>query len=226
MRDFEQQDNGEDGFWRRHGPIIGGLGVIAVVAGGLYSFFGGMGATLPPEPPAVQQISVVQPPPPPPPPPEIEEPPPPEMEEVEVVEPEPEPIADDAPADEPLPGDDLGLDADGVAGADGFGLKAKKGGRSLIGGGDRNKWYAGVIQNDLQASLSGIDEIRQGRYAVTVRIWIAADGKVESVDLVRSTGNSELDRLIEHALGGGLKLSSAPPEDLPQPVRIRISSRG
>jgi TonB family protein len=155
----------------------------------------------------------------------MEEPPPPEMEEVEIPEPEPEPIADDAPADEPLPGDDLGLDADGVAGSDGFGLKAKKGGRSLIGGGDRNKWYAGVIQSELQSVLAGIDDIRRGRYALTVRIWIDGEGRVENAEVVRGTGDTELDEALQQALIGGTKLSHAPPEDLPQPIRLRISSR-
>ncbi|MEQ8663662.1 MAG: TonB-dependent receptor, partial [Gammaproteobacteria bacterium] len=152
----DQMDD-EDSLWRRHGPLAGGLLAVLAIGLGLYVFFGKVGGGQPPKPPEVQQISIVQPPPPPPPPPQVEEPPPPEMEEVEVPEPEPEPIADDAPADEPLPGDDLGLDADGVAGADGFGLKARKGGRALIGGGDRNKWYAGVIQTDLQALLADIE---------------------------------------------------------------------
>ena len=47
------------------------------------------------------------------------------------------------------PGDELGLDAEGGAGSDGFGLRAKKGGRGLIGGGDRNRWYEGQVQRDL-----------------------------------------------------------------------------
>lgn len=218
-------DDSEDSLWRRHGPLLGAVGGVVVMAGGLYLFFGSIGGTQAPQAPEVQQISIVQPPPPPPPPPKMEEPPPPEMEEVDIQEPEPEPIADDAPADEPLPGDDLGLDADGVAGSDGFGLKARKGGRALIGGGDRNKWYAGLIQAELQAMLAGIDEIRRGRYNVTLRIWIDAEGRVEKAEVLRGTGDSALDGSIREALVSGAPLSRAPPEDLPQPVRLRISSR-
>ena len=223
--DNRNQDDEDESFLRRFGPLLGGLVVVSVAMGGIYFFFSAMGGTQAPRPPDIQQISLVQPPPPPPPPPEMEEPPPPEMEEVEIDEPEPEPLADDSAADEPLPGDDLGLDAEGVAGSDGFGLKAKKGGRSLIGGGDRNKWYAGVIQTDLQALLAEIDEIRQGRYAVVVRIWIAEDGQVEDVELVCSTGNQDVDQAIRETLAGGLRLSRSPPEDLPQPIRVRITSR-
>lgn len=194
---------------------LGYLGYLAVQ---------GLGGTTPPEPPAIQQISLVQPPPPPPPPPQMEEPPPPEMEEVEVPEPEPEPLVD-APADEPLPGDELGLDADGVAGSDGFGLKAKKGARGLIGGGDKNRWYAGIIQKDLQNWLAEADAIRKGRYAAIVKIWIDADGAVSDAELIEGTGDSELDGALEIALSNGFKISQVPPTDLPQPVRLRIVSR-
>lgn len=217
-------DDSNDSLWRRYGPALGAAAALLIVGGGLYLFFGSMGATDAPKPPEVQQISLVQPPPPPPPPPELEEPPPPEVQEVDIEEPEPEPIAEEI-SDEPPPGDDLGLDADGVAGADGFGLKAKKGGRGLIGGGDRNKWYAGVIQTDLQSLLADIEEIRKGRYVLVMRIWVGADGSLEQAEVVRGTGDAALDAAITRALGGGLRLSHAPPDDLPQPIRLRISSR-
>ena len=206
-------------------PVLGGISVVVVMAALGYAAVNSLGGTAPPKPPSIQEISLVQPPPPPPPPPKMEEPPPPEMEEVEVPEPEPEPIADDTSADEPLPGDELGLDADGVAGADGFGLKAKKGGRGLIGGGDPNKWYAGVIQSDLQEWLADVDEIRKGRYAAIVKIWIGTDGAVQDAQLEKSTGDTDLDSAIERALSAGFRISRAPPEDMPQPVRLRITSR-
>ncbi|MEM7469042.1 MAG: TonB family protein [Pseudomonadota bacterium] len=206
-------------------PVFGGIGVLLVFGALGYAAINSLGGTAPPEPPAIQEISLIQPPPPPPPPPKMEEPPPPEMEEVEVPEPEPEPIADDSSPDEPLPGDELGLDADGVAGADGFGLKAKKGGRGLIGGGDPNKWYAGVIQSDLQDWLADIDEIRKGRYAAIVKIWINNDGAVQEAQLVQGTGDSGLDSAIERALSAGFRISRAPPAEMPQPVKLRITSR-
>ena len=206
-------------------PIIGGLAMLVGLGALGYVAINSLGGTAAPEPPAIQQISLVQPPPPPPPPPKMEEPPPPEMEEVEVPEPEPEPVADNSAADEPLPGDELGLDADGVAGADGFGLRAKKGGRGLIGNGDPNRWYAGVIQSDLQSWLAEIEDIRKGRYAAVVKIWIADDGAVEGAELEQSTGDSGLDAAIERALSAGFRISRSPPNDMPQPVRLRITSR-
>src|SRR5262245_757872 len=77
----------------------------------------------------VQEIKVIRPPPPeelPPP------PPPPPEEEVDLNEPEPQP--DPVASNEPPPGN-LGLDAEGSAGSDGFGLMGRKGGRDLLGSG-------------------------------------------------------------------------------------------
>jgi protein TonB len=226
MRDTDNdRDDDEEGAARRWLPYAG-IGAIVVGFGiGVYAIVASLGGTAPPPQPKVQQISIVQPPPPPPPPPEMEEPPPPEPEqEVDVPEPEPEPVAQDE-SNEPPPGEDLGLDAEGVAGSDGFGLRAKKGGRGLIGGGDANRWYAGVVQTDLQRMLSEIDELRRGRYTVVVRIWVDEDGRLTKTEVVGSSGDTERDRAIERALEGGARFSQSPPEDMPQPIKLRISSR-
>ncbi|WP_052700215.1 hypothetical protein [Methylocucumis oryzae] len=93
----------------------------------------------------------------PPPPPKVEKPPEPEVKnEVEQPEPEPEEPLPDV-ADEPPPGD-LGLDAEGTAGSDGFGLAARKGGRGLLGGGgggDPYAWYGGLIKKRPTRHLIG-----------------------------------------------------------------------
>lgn len=221
---MNDMSNEEKSRFRKFAPFGGGLLLLFALAYLGYSVIRDLEGTVPPESPEIQQISLVQPPPPQPPPPQMEEPPPPEMEDVEVSEPEPEPIAD-TPADEPLPGDDLGLDAEGVAGSDGFGLKARKGGRGLIGGGDRNRWYAGVIQSDLQNWLAEATELQKGRYAATVKIWIAADGAVSDAELVKGTGDTALDETIEQVLQMGIRISREPPADLPQPIHLRITSR-
>lgn len=211
--------------WQRHGPVIGGFALIALVGFGLYRFVAGNGGVQAPVAPEVQQISVVVPPPPPPPPPETPPPPEPEMQEVDVPEPEPEPVEDMAESEEPPPGEDLGLDAEGVAGSDGFGLRAKKGGRGLIGGGDAKAWYGGLIAKDLKAALAAIEDIPRRDYEVVVRIWVAADGRIEDSELVSGSGDAELDQALTAALDSGLRISRQPPEDLPQPIRLRISSR-
>jgi periplasmic protein TonB len=222
VAEIDDDDDGEGG--KRWLPWVGGVVIFAIFGAVIYAMVSALSGTPPPPQPLVQQISIVQPPPPPPPP-EIEEPPPEPEEEVEVPEPEPEPVAESEESDEPPPGEDLALDADGVAGSDGFGLRAKKGGRGLIGGGDRNAWYAGVLQRDLQGLLSNIESMRQGRYAVIVRIWVSDDGTIKDSEIVRGSGSAEVDAALAKALQSGMRLSEAPPEDLPQPIKLQITSR-
>ena len=210
--------------WQRHAPVLGALVLIGLLGAGVFYVISHSGGVQAPRVPEVQQISIVQPPPPPPPPPQVEPPPKPEMEEVKTPEPEPEPDQQ-AADDEPPPGDELGLDAEGTAGGDAFGLKGRKGGRSLVGGGDAKRWYAGLVQKDLQAALSSIDEVRKGRYTVVLKIWIAPDGRVSDSQLVRGSGDSTLDAALLSALNAGVRLSREPPDDLPQPIKLRISSR-
>ena len=175
--------------------------------------------------PAVQIVNIVRPPPPPP---EIDEPPPPPEveEEVELPEPEPLPELADMP-DEAPPGEQLGLDADGVAGADGFGLVANKGGRSLIGGGggSSHRFYAQQVQNQLSNLLSETDEVRKQKYSVDVKLWLDDEGDIRNVILNGSTGDTELDRLLTETLRSASTSAGEPPQDMPQPIRLRIVSR-
>jgi periplasmic protein TonB len=57
-----------------------------------------------------------------------------------------------------------------------------------------------------------------------VKLWISADGRVERFDLTDSTGNDTSDKALRETLTG-LRLSDAPPSDLPQPVKLRVVSR-
>ncbi|MEQ8234266.1 MAG: energy transducer TonB [Gammaproteobacteria bacterium] len=210
---------------QRYLPYVGGVALIALVGGGVYLFGKSLGGGQPPRQPEIQEISVVVPPPPPPPPPEMEKPPEPEIEEVDVPEPEPEPVDDIAESDEPPPSEDLGLDAEGVAGSDGFGLKAKKGGRGLIGGGgDREAWYAQRLEKDIEAALARDAGLRKSEFSVTIRLWIAATGAVTESELVRGTGNADLDQAIELALRTQARVREVPPVDM-QPITLRIMSR-
>jgi protein TonB len=201
-------------------PLAGSAVLVMVLSGAGLALVRMMSGTAAPQQPLVQQISIVLPPPPPPPP-EIKEP---EPEEVKIDEPEPEPLADDT---NQAPGEELGLDADGVAGGDAFGLLAKKGGRGLVGEGNPYAWYAGVLQRDLQSALSGDDTIRGlGEYAVIVSIRLSADGYIRDSQLLSGSNNPQLDAALRHALASGVRISREPPDDLPQPIRLRISSRG
>lgn len=209
-------------------PLLTGIGLLVLLAWGGWHLYAGLGAMSPPEPPAVQQISIVQPPPPPPPPPETIKPPPEKVEQI--AEPEPEPTPEPV-AEEPAPSDDLGLDADGVAGSDGFGLKAKRGGRELTrggGGGNAAIWYGQKLGSELGEALRSLlsDRINARGFTATAALWVAADGRVSRAELASSSGDPEVDSALRAALAAlDLRLPQAPPSNMPQPVKIRVRAR-
>ncbi len=205
---------------RRHMPLLAGAALLLVLSlavwFGLRKVLDGGQAQ---SKKMIQQISLIQPPPPPPPPKVEEKPPEPKIkDEVKLNEPPPE-KNDQAPP----PGKELGVDADGGAGGDGFGLIGRKGGRDLLGGG-RFGWYGSQVKAGIYDVLMGDDHTRKARYSVVVKVWVAASGKVQRVELEGTSGNPEIDTSITHALTG-VHVADAPPEDLPQPIRIRIAAR-
>lgn len=173
----------------------------------------------------IQTITVLTPPPPPP---QIKEKPPePEIEpeKVEIPEPEvPDELPDEA-SDEPE-GDALGLDAEGGAGSDGFGLIGRKGGRGLLAGvGGPLVRFAGQVQKLIQQALYTDDEIRRHEYSVLLKVWVAFDGSIERTELAGSTGNNAVDEKIESAIAALPRVSAAPPPDMPMPIKLRITAR-
>jgi protein TonB len=206
----------------RSAPLIVGILLTTTLGSAAVYYIQKFITSPPPQPKkVVQTVQLIRPPPPPP----IEKPPePPKVEEEKI--PEPEQPTPDTPADQPPAGDLLGLDAEGGAGSDAFGLIGKKGGRDLLAsGGDRFAWYAGVLHDDLLARLSEHPDIRQRAYSVNVRLWLDGKGGVTRVALASSTGDHDLDRELQTLLGGMEKVAQAPPADMPQPVQIRIVSR-
>ena len=204
-------------------PMIAMGAVVLVVGLGLFWLVRHFIQSAPPATKkVVQEIRVIRPPPPPPdqPPP----PPPPPEEKVDLHEPEPEP--EPVASNEPPPGEQLGLDADGAAGSDGFGLAARKGGRDLLAsGGSAFTWYAGLLKNEILGQLQDEKSVRSGSYSVTVRVWVKPDGSIERIRLAQSSGNRERDKAIEEALTRINRVSQAPPADMPQPISLRIVSR-
>jgi protein TonB len=177
----------------------------------------------PPTKKVVQEIHVIRPPPPPDTPPP---PPPPPEEKVDVSEPQDKP--DPTPSNEPPPSEHLGLDAEGGAGGDEFGLVGNKGGRDLVGGGGGNAytWYAGLLKSEILDSLQTESSVRAGGYTVIVRVWVRSDGTIDHVKIAQSSGDRQRDQMIEAALSRITRLSQAPPADMPEPISLRIVSRG
>lgn len=207
--------------------IIGGVISITIVAA-VILFISNMLNAKPGKPKkVVQNITFVKPPPPPPP---EEKPPEPEVqEEVEVPEPESEPEEiPDVPADDMPPMGELGLDADGVAGADGFGLLARKGGRDFLAGissGADQRQYGRAIKSDIQDFLSEIEDIRKSDYDIKIKFWFDNKGNVTHFKLLESTGNKSLDESMRTNLARYGKLPYAPPSGKANSITLQIVSR-
>jgi protein TonB len=204
-------------------PLIALVVVVLLAGGGVYWMVRSFLNSAPPlTKKVVQEIHVIRPPPPPPdePPP----PPPPPEEKVDVHEPDPEP--DPTPSNEPPPSEQLGLDTEGGAGGDAFGLVGNKGGRDLLSsGGSAFNWYGGLLKNEVLSQLEEVKDAHKGAYSATVKIWVRSDGSVERARLSQSSGDPARDKAIEAALSRITRISEAPPAGMPQPVSLRIVSR-
>lgn len=209
--------------WMRWGGIVLCL-VAAVVLGLWLKDF--LGSDEPPRKQSLQQITLIKPPPPPPP---EQKPPEPVMkEEIKISEPDPEPMEQ---ADEPPPGPDLGVDAEGTGSGDAFGLVGKKGGANLIGGSRGNPWawYDGIVNEAInsafQEALLREQALKDKTYKIVVKVWIEAGGQISRIALVDTTGDAEVDELLKDVLQNLRALREAPPADMPQPIKIRVTSR-
>ena len=216
---------------RRKLPVLIGVGfllLVTIVMIWLVRSF--IASAEKPDRPRVQQISLVKPPPPrqeekPPEPPKMEE----AKENIEEVQLDQPPMPDQAQDEGPPPGEQLGLDADGSAGADGFGLAARRGGRDITtlggGGGDREAWYGRVISRHLEEGLRRSKRLQGASYQVQAQLWFDAGGVVQRVRLTRGSGDADTDALLRDEILGLPPLREMLPADMQQPVRIRVASR-
>lgn len=140
---------------------------------------------------------------------------------------------DNAPA-----GDKLGVDAEGGAGGDSFGLVGKKGGRSILAGGGGfgklsllNKFsgYAQIVQTEVKKKvMRRLDEqggIPKGKLQAVVRVRVDGDGAIIDYRIIGSSGNNRMDDAVVQALRS-LQISESPPEGMPRTLDIKISSQG
>ena len=208
--------------------------VALLVLGGLGIVIWKLATDKPATRPRAQQIAILrqQPPPPPPKPPEKLPEPPKIEEEVKIDQPRPEPQPDQPKApDTAAPDRPLGLDADGGAGADGFGLAANRGGRDIttIGGGSggtgsTGRYFTSLIQRNFYEALARNRKAPQDEFNVVVRVWLADNGSVARTEVVNGSGNPQLDELIVATLAEMAPLREVPPPHLRQ-VQLRLNRR-
>jgi protein TonB len=208
---------------RSKAPLIGGAVAGVLLVGAMVWFIRDFMSHKSEKPArTVQNITVIRPPPPPPPE-EAPPPPPPEKVQEQIQQNEPEPTPDNSPTP---PQQQLGLDAEGNAGDDGFGLAARKGGSDIVGtGGAAFAWYTGKLKDEVTDRLSNDSKLRGKKYSVGVRIWLEADGRIRDVKMTSGTGSRELDSAISSDIAALGRLSASPPIEMPQPISLQIVSR-
>ncbi len=202
--------------------ILGVLLAVPLIGFALVSLFGHGD---PPKHKQVVQIALISQPPPPPPRPQ-EEPPKPK-DAVKLDEPKPTPD-DPKPAPEAPPPGPLGLDATGTGPGDGFGLAGRPGGRDIIasagGGGLGWNLFGASTARHVAQDLAREPRLRKSGYRIEIRVWLGKDGNFLREEIVKGTGDKELDSLIEEGLRQLSALHQSIPDNLPQPLRIRVTS--
>ena len=165
----------------------------------------------------IQQVTLIAPPPPPPPPPqeEIKEP---EVKE-DIPEEQPEEAAPNNDADAPA-GEDLGVDAEGGAGGDGFGLVGKKGGRGLLGG----SGYEQVVRQEINEAIIENTRLKHLEYVAVVNLALSDSGEFEKFDIELISGDAEAKALLEEVLRKKHRMSKPRPLEAANSVKLRIKS--
>lgn len=236
---------------RAHGLAVG-FGAVLLVCGVLAVRWVVKNREAPPPRKAGPQFTVVnlQPPPPPrtpppPPPPDVKPPKPveePENERVQLKATDVPPPDAPPPAAAPAAGP-LALAAEGTGPGDAFNLAGNPGGRGILTGGGigdgagagsglggeydpmaRYGWYYGKVASRLQEAFQRNKLLANAALQVEVRVWEDGSGRITRVELVRSTGDPRYDAAIR-ADAVGVRLSQAPPADVPMPMILRITIR-
>jgi TonB family protein len=81
-----------------------------------------------------------------------------------------------------------------------------------------------MIEGHVQRQVQKQPSLNRVRWHIGVKIWLSAEGEAQRVELISSTGTSDLDDKLREALLKMPRMPQAPPQDLPQPVVLQVSS--
>jgi len=141
------------------------------------------------------------------------------------------------PANAPT-GGRLALAAEATGEGDSFNLAGNPGGRGLLSGGglgdgtgigsgdgagSRYGWYYAKLASQIEDAYRKSKRISTANARVEIRVWADKSGRISRVELVRSTGDPELDEAVRSVVG--LRLRDPPPSDIPMPMIARFTAR-
>jgi len=221
---LDDDEESKSSVWLKRGAI--GLVALLVIGGIGYGIKSLMsGGT--PHKKQVTTIKLIPDTPPPPPPPPPKEPPKEQVKEqpkeIKVEQPKP---AETPPAEN--------LKMEGAAGdgpspfAAGAVSNEYKGGEvKTIGsdGGAKFNWYAGILKNQIQDALEKDKQLKESQYKLIVSVWLKPNGDIEKLEWSGSDAEPEILQAVKSALDNMPAMREAPPEGMPQPIKLRITAR-
>lgn len=206
--------------------LVVGVLVFLALGYGVYSLLSNKPS---PKKPPVTTVKLLPDTPPPPPPPPKEPPkeqPKEEPKEIKVEQPK--------PIDAPPEPQNLKMEGDAGDAPSAFGsgkvtsdynggdVGVKIGGNKSLAA---YAWYTGKIKASIEAAIAEQKELAKEQYKIVVELWLAKDGQVERIELVSGSGEQKKDELLRQALRSVKRMPEAPPEDMPQPVKLRITAK-
>lgn len=207
--------------------ILIALMLLALLVGigyGIKKMFSG-GATHKKQITTVKLLPDTPPPPPPPPPKE----PPKETPKEQPKEAPKEPVA--KPAETP-PAENLKMEGAAGDGPSPFQAGAvnneyKGGAVATIGsdGGVKFRWYAGLVKSQIEHAIERDKKLTQGQYKIVVSVWLKPNGQFERLSVEQSDSTPEIEQGIREALNDLPAMQETPPDNMPMPIRLRISAK-
>ena len=82
-----------------------------------------------------------------------------------------------------------------------------------------------MVQSQVEAALKGNERTRHAVMRTQIRLWADSAGRVTRVQLVSSSGNPELDAIVQNQVLSGLTLREPPPRDMPMPIIMRLTAQ-
>ncbi|WP_075792235.1 energy transducer TonB family protein [Massilia putida] len=222
------------GAWKKTALAIGaGLVLLALAGALLWSMLGTKGKAAP-KPPKIALLTPDTPPPPPPPPKFEKKPDPPkEQKEMKVDQPVQQKV-------EQAPSPELKMDGPAGDGPSAFAagnitsedlskIGNGKGGPGGPGeaGGLFNPFdsYSNQLKGELKRYLGKQAALKRRQYEVGIKVWVGADGKLQRFELMGSAGDDDVDAALRAAITALPAFSLPPPSRMPQPIKLRVSTR-
>jgi outer membrane biosynthesis protein TonB len=150
--------------------------------------------------------------------------PPEKVEEQQTFQPEEKP-EEEPPKPPAAPPIGTNIKGDGTSNAFNLGNSAKNGSGEQRASASRFGWYAGQVQSKISQALRDNRKTRAAELSIRARIWSDSSGRITRAQLTGSTGDPTLDTVIRGEVLTGLQLREPPPEGMPMPIVLRITSR-